>query len=114
MQTTVLDSFDLLQHQSKASTLLSHVLKQPNMQKTACVAQEVYGGLYHEGNVAMSGIHTHSGPGGYLQYILYIITSLGFVRESFDVLVGGIVEVRAHHNGHKLQPALLPFWRLVT
>ena len=43
----------------------------------------------------MSGIHTHSGPGGYLQYILYIITSLGFVRESFDVLVGGILEVRA-------------------
>ena len=43
--------------------------------------------------MAMSGIHTHSGPGGYLQYILYIITSLGFVRESFDVLVGGIVEV---------------------
>lgn len=41
----------------------------------------------------MSGIHTHSGPGGYLQYILYIITSLGFVRESFDVLVGGIIEV---------------------
>ena len=45
--------------------------------------------------MAMSGIHTHSGPGGYLQYILYIITSLGFVRESFDVLVGGIVEVRS-------------------
>ncbi|CAL8468077.1 g7616 [Coccomyxa elongata] len=62
--------------------------------------KELYGGLYHEGNVAMSGIHTHSGPGGYLQYILYIITSLGFVRESFDVLVGGIVEAirRAHDN----------------
>ena len=43
--------------------------------------------------MALSGIHTHSGPGGYLQYILYIITSLGFVRESFDVLVAGIVEV---------------------
>ncbi len=44
--------------------------------------------------MALSGIHTHSGPGGYLQYILYIITSLGFVRESFDVLVAGIVQVR--------------------
>jgi neutral ceramidase len=44
--------------------------------------------------VAISGTHTHSGPGGYLQYVLYIITSLGFVRESFDVLVGGILEVR--------------------
>ncbi|KAK9816671.1 hypothetical protein WJX72_003530 [[Myrmecia] bisecta] len=59
-----------------------------------------YGGLYSEANVAISGIHTHSGPGGYLQYILYIITSMGFVRESFDVLVGGIVEAikRAHNN----------------
>ena len=56
--------------------------------------QELYGDLYTEKNVALSGIHTHSGPGGYLQYILYIITSLGFVRESFDVLVAGIVQVR--------------------
>ena len=56
--------------------------------------QAQYGDLYTESNVAMSGIHTHSGPGGYLQYILYIITSLGFVRESFDVLVGGILEAR--------------------
>ena len=55
--------------------------------------QELYGDLYTERNVALSGIHTHSGPGGYLQYLLYIITSLGFVRESFDVLVAGIVQV---------------------
>lgn len=43
--------------------------------------------------MAISGIHTHSGPGGYLQYLLYDITSLGFVRESFDALVDGIVLV---------------------
>ena len=51
-------------------------------------------------NVAISGIHTHSGPGGYLQYVLYIITSLGFVRQSFDALVSGIVlsVVQAHEN----------------
>ena len=61
---------------------------------SCCDAQELYGDLYTEKNVALSGIHTHSGPGGYLQYILYIITSLGFVRESFDVLVTGIVEVK--------------------
>ena len=57
----------------------------------------------------MSGIHTHSGPGGYLQYILYIITSLGFVRESFDVLVGGIVEVRPHH-GRMIYACLAGAW----
>ncbi|CAI9776479.1 unnamed protein product [Fraxinus pennsylvanica] len=62
-----------------------------------------YGNLYTEKNVAISGIHTHAGPGGYLQYIVYIITSLGFVRQSFDVLVDGIEEsiVQAHKS---LQP----------
>ncbi|XP_057727007.1 neutral ceramidase 1-like [Arachis stenosperma] len=59
-----------------------------------------YGDLYTEENVAISGIHTHAGPGGYLQYIVYIVTSLGFVRQSFDVLVDGIEKsiVQAHEN----------------
>ncbi|KAJ4725668.1 Neutral ceramidase [Melia azedarach] len=59
-----------------------------------------YGDLYTEKNVAISGIHTHAGPGGYLQYIVYIVTSLGFVRQSFDVLVDGIEKsiIQAHDN----------------
>ncbi|KAF6160957.1 hypothetical protein GIB67_007598 [Kingdonia uniflora] len=59
-----------------------------------------YGNLYTEQNVAISGIHTHAGPGGYLQYVVYIITSLGFVRQSFDVLVDGIEKtiIQAHEN----------------
>nr|XP_043607298.1 neutral ceramidase 2-like [Erigeron canadensis] len=59
-----------------------------------------YGELYTEENVAISGIHTHAGPGGYLQYVVYIITSLGFVRQSFDVLVDGIEKsiIQAHEN----------------
>lgn len=59
-----------------------------------------YGDLYTEKNVAISGIHTHAGPGGYLQYVVYIITSLGFVRQSFDVLVDGIEKsiILAHEN----------------
>jgi neutral ceramidase len=50
--------------------------------------------------VAISGIHTHAGPGGYLQYVVYIVTSLGFVRQSFDVIVDGIEKsiVEAHDN----------------
>ncbi|GAA0185466.1 hypothetical protein LIER_32754 [Lithospermum erythrorhizon] len=61
-----------------------------------------YGDLYTENNVAISGIHTHAGPGGYLQYVVYIITSLGFVRQSFDALVDGIEQsiIRAHDNLH--------------
>jgi neutral ceramidase len=52
--------------------------------------------------VAISGIHTHAGPGGYLQYVVYIVTSLGFVRQSFDVIVNGIEQciVEAHNNLH--------------
>lgn len=59
-----------------------------------------YGDLYTEKNVAISGIHTHAGPGGYLQYVTYIITSLGFVRQSFDVLVDGIEQtiIQAHQS----------------
>ncbi|XP_044479334.1 neutral ceramidase 1-like [Mangifera indica] len=59
-----------------------------------------YGNLYTEKNVAISGVHTHAGPGGYLQYIVYIVTSLGFVRQSFDVLVDGIEKsiMQAHEN----------------
>ncbi|KAM7257477.1 hypothetical protein ACFE04_013218 [Oxalis oulophora] len=59
-----------------------------------------YGDLYTEKNVAISGIHTHAGPGGYLQYVVYIVTSLGFVRQSFDVLVDGIEKsiIEAHEN----------------
>ncbi|KAE8770568.1 neutral ceramidase [Hordeum vulgare] len=61
-----------------------------------------YGDLYNENNVAISGIHTHAGPGGYLQYVVYIVTSLGFVRQSFDVIVDGIEQsiVEAHNNLH--------------
>lgn len=55
--------------------------------------QAEFGDLYTQQNVAISGIHTHSGPAGYLQYLLYDITSMGFVRETFDVIVNGIVEV---------------------
>lgn len=62
--------------------------------------QSRYGDLYTEKNVAISGIHTHAGPGGYLQYVVYIVTSLGFVRQSFDVLVDGIEKtiIQAHEN----------------
>ncbi|XVF55141.1 hypothetical protein PTKIN_Ptkin06aG0012500 [Pterospermum kingtungense] len=59
-----------------------------------------YGELYTEKNVAISGIHSHAGPGGYLQYVVYIVTSLGFVRQSFDVIVDGIEKsiIQAHEN----------------
>lgn len=57
------------------------------------ILKEKYHGLYHEGNILLSATHTHSGPGGYLQYVLYIISTQGFIRQSFDAVVQGIVRV---------------------
>jgi neutral ceramidase len=54
---------------------------------------EKYGTLYNAKNVVLSGTHTHSGPAGFLQYLLFTITSLGWVQQSFDALVNGIVVV---------------------
>ena len=48
-----------------------------------------YGDLYTNDNVCISGTHTHSGPAGYFQYLLYEVTSLGFVQETLDSLVDG-------------------------
>uniref|UniRef100_A0A7S0RPR3 Neutral ceramidase n=1 Tax=Chlamydomonas leiostraca TaxID=1034604 RepID=A0A7S0RPR3_9CHLO len=54
--------------------------------------------LYRTDNIAISGTHTHASPAGFLQYVLYSVTSLGFVRQSFDALVEGVVRavVDAH------------------
>jgi len=57
-------------------------------------------GIFSYDNVAISGTHTHSGPAGFLQYTIYQITSWGFVPETFDAFVEGIVEsiVMAYKN----------------
>ncbi|CAG0890551.1 unnamed protein product [Darwinula stevensoni] len=65
--------------------------------------QEEFGGIYHQENVILSGTHTHSGPAGFLQYLLFQITSLGFSEETYNANVDGIVNsIRAAHGN--LQP----------
>ena len=49
--------------------------------------------LYNTDNVILSATHTHSGPGGYMQYVLFQFTSYGFVQQSFQALVDGISRV---------------------
>ena len=46
---------------------------------------------FHQENVLLSATHTHSSVAGYNDYLLYGITSLGYVKESEDDLVDGIV-----------------------
>ena len=54
--------------------------------------QALFGDLYNEDNVILSGIHTHSGPAGFFQYVLFEVTSLGYVKETLEVTVDGIVK----------------------
>ncbi|XP_020517299.1 neutral ceramidase isoform X1 [Amborella trichopoda] len=65
-----------------------------------------YGNVYTQDNVAISGTHTHSAPGGYLQYLLYVLASMGFSPQCFDAMENAIEEsiVQAHNT---LAPASL-------
>lgn len=56
--------------------------------------------LCHLDNLSISGTHTHSAPGGFLQYALYQITSLGFFEEVLEVYVEGVAQAirRAYDN----------------
>ena len=58
--------------------------------------REQYGDLYTERNVMISGTHSHSTPGGYHTYWMYAAPSGGFINQTFDIYVNGIVEVRQH------------------
>ncbi|MGI0119139.1 neutral/alkaline ceramidase [Zooshikella sp. RANM57] len=73
--------------------------------KQAVIARlnKVLPGYYNHRNVVISATHTHSGPGGFSHYALYNITTKGFIKQNFDVIVKGIVNAifEAHQN---LQP----------
>lgn len=61
-----------------------------------------YGDLYTDDNVLISGTHTHSGPAGYFQYVLFEVMSIGFVNQSLEVTVNGIMEaIRIAHENMK-------------
>jgi len=62
--------------------------------------QAKYGNRYSQDNVLLTATHTHSGPGGYSTYAFYNLTTWGFSRKNFDVIVEGIVAAiaRAENN----------------
>ncbi|KCV69904.1 hypothetical protein H696_03371 [Fonticula alba] len=55
---------------------------------------------YDVTNILLAGTHTHSGPGGYAQYVLFQMTSAGFVEDSYWAIVLGTAEaiVAAHDD----------------
>ncbi|KAK6074316.1 Neutral ceramidase 2 [Seiridium cupressi] len=55
---------------------------------------------YGHHNLAVTGTHSHSGPGAWLNYLLPQITSKGFDKQSYRAIVdGAILSIRrAHEN----------------
>ncbi|XP_065371278.1 neutral ceramidase [Calliphora vicina] len=49
-----------------------------------------YGDIYSNENVVISGTHTHGAPGGFLMHLLYDISILGFVPQTFEAMANGI------------------------
>lgn len=62
--------------------------------------QALFPGYYTLDNVMLSGTHTHSGPAGFAYYLLYDMSSFGFIAENFGAIVTGIVQAisMAHNN----------------
>ncbi|PYH41519.1 neutral/alkaline ceramidase [Aspergillus saccharolyticus JOP 1030-1] len=63
---------------------------------------------YGEQNLALTGTHSHSGPGAWMNYLLPQIPTLGFDKQSYQALVDGVLLSiqRAHEN---LEPGSLSF-----
>jgi neutral ceramidase len=62
--------------------------------------------VYGQQNVAVTGTHSHSGPGAWLNYLLPQITSKGFDKQSYRAIVdGAILSIRRAHE--TLQPGYL-------
>ncbi|KAG6203754.1 hypothetical protein E4U50_005557 [Claviceps purpurea] len=56
--------------------------------------------VYGPSNLALTGTHSHAGPGAWFNYLLPQITTLGFDKQSYQALVDGAVLSikRAHEN----------------
>ncbi|KAK8095890.1 hypothetical protein PG999_013912 [Apiospora kogelbergensis] len=54
---------------------------------------------YGQHNIAVTGTHSHSGPGAWLNYLLPQITSKGFDRQSYSAIVdGAVLSIRRAHE----------------
>ena len=62
--------------------------------------------VYGQRNVAVTGTHSHSGPGAWLNYLLPQITSKGFNKQSYQAIVdGSLLSIKRAHES--LQPGYL-------
>ena len=55
--------------------------------------------VYGRGNVAVTGTHSHSGPGAWFNYLLPQITSFGFDKQSYQAIVdGAVLSIKRAHE----------------
>ncbi|PNY27686.1 Neutral ceramidase [Tolypocladium capitatum] len=55
--------------------------------------------VYGHNNIALTGTHSHSGPGAWFNYLLPQITNLGFSKQSYQALVdGAVLSIKRAHE----------------
>ncbi|KAM0331583.1 hypothetical protein ACHAQA_003262 [Verticillium albo-atrum] len=55
--------------------------------------------VYNKNNIAVTGSHSHAGPGAFFNYLLPQITNLGFDRQSYQAIVdGAVLSVKRAHE----------------
>ncbi|KAI1498786.1 ceramidase family protein [Biscogniauxia marginata] len=55
--------------------------------------------VYGQGNIAVTGTHSHAGPGAWFNYLLPQITSFGFDKQSYQAIVdGAVLSVKRAHE----------------
>lgn len=56
-------------------------------------------GVYGSHNIAVTGTHSHAGPGAWFNYLLPQITSFGFDKQSYQAIVDGtILSIKRAHE----------------
>ncbi len=55
--------------------------------------------VYTDSNIAVTGTHSHSGPGAWFNYLLPQVTSLGFDKQSYQAIVdGAVLSIKRAHE----------------
>ncbi|KAK2031175.1 neutral/alkaline non-lysosomal ceramidase [Colletotrichum zoysiae] len=55
--------------------------------------------VYNKNNIAVTGTHSHAGPGAWFNYLLPQITSLGFDKQSYQAVVdGAVLSIKKAHE----------------
>ncbi|KAG5893001.1 hypothetical protein JTB14_037194 [Gonioctena quinquepunctata] len=61
--------------------------------------KKLYNATYTVDNLILSGTHTHGAPGGFMKDVMLDVPNMGFMKETFDALVSGIVRsIKRAHN----------------